>query len=682
MMNYLFDEARGRVFTGLADALDAAPWYAWPTAVMAAVMTALGCAGLAVVVLRHLWRGIGTAAEAARAAVTAAAHGDQAARRRVRAVLNGMSLTTALSVSLTVASGFGALGIARVLETSAQIPAPFSWFGFAVFQALAIILMAIINERAEKGLPARGITAGFWALVATEAVLNTTHSDNLVGRLVFAAMTVIAALGYQLRMSHKRRGREEELRRAEGRWADRRLAAIRWLRPVERVQVMFELAGDENLGAEVATARVRERAERRRAERAIGRVCTAVWRLRRDTIQARGWWARWVFRWAFERRAAVSEARAQAAIDAAGLAVSPARVARVLARLQWMDKAGGLARMPRYDLVSARGAMADLITEDRLARCASRSVEVPERERGLPWTEDDPTWEELLADGRSDRPESGSRDDAEWGAAERDRVESAFLPFAPVSALDDASAPPHDPETARTLVDEEPVGGNAPIPSAPDERPARESGADAESVPGVVSAPDAVGAHEGGNAEARAAPADGERSGTGGVSERGEEGNAQEGGHLDVGAVERFLADQALAGSDQGVSDEGAVSGEQVSALVETADAGARSIPPDERRAVAERLWLADHSWSGAALARKVGAGQSTGSRWRREFEREHGVAPTAPAVPAPADKRTAEQEPEQAPAPFEIPATDGVGVWRVKLRTSGTYEGDLHGPR
>ncbi|QBI56747.1 DUF2637 domain-containing protein [Streptomonospora litoralis] len=381
-----------RLVRAVVDELAGMPWYAWLT-------TGLLLSALAVLAAWWVVRTVRRVGRALLAAIREAAHGDQAARRRIRQVLNGMSLTTALSVSLVVAQGFGALGIARVLHEHAEVPEPFNWLGFAVFQALAVILMAIINERAEQGVPARGVTLGFWALIAAEALFNTTHSDNLVGRAVFAVMTLVAAFGYHLRMGQKRRGREEELRRAEGRWANRRIALIRWLHPVERIAVAVELARDEELGADAATRTVRERSAERRRLRLRRRAARALWRRRR--VQLGGRLAR--------LRHPASERRAQAALDAAGIADDTAELAGVMRSVQVLALADRIAETDYTDPSGARGLVASLITEEALQRrlelppptpaappaaasdTATASTPTPE-----PWTETDPEWERLI----------------------------------------------------------------------------------------------------------------------------------------------------------------------------------------------------------------------------------------------------------------------------------------------
>lgn len=384
----------------------AMPWQGW----LATLVLMLALAGLACWWMCRVVRRVGAAALAA---ARHAAHGDQAARRRIHQALNSMSLTTALSVSLVVAQGFGALGISRVLKEHAEVPVPFNWLGFAAFQALAVILMAIINERAEQGLPARGVTAGFWALIAVEAVLNTTHSDNMVGRAVFAAMTLIAACGYQLRMGQKRRGRDEELRRAEGRWANRRIAAVRWLHPIERIAVAVELARDEDLGADAATRLVRDRSAAQRRARLRRRAARALWRLR--IVQMGGRWAR--------MRHPGAERRAQAALDAAGLAEESAELVAVLRRVQVLTLADRIADTDYTDPAGARGLVASLITDEALQRLElpppgpsapepgwgpdGEEHEVPETPPPAPWTETDPQWEAFVIGERTEQQESG-----------------------------------------------------------------------------------------------------------------------------------------------------------------------------------------------------------------------------------------------------------------------------------
>lgn len=171
---------------------------------------------VALLIVRALVRLVRRADCGVAAAVRRAAHGD--ARRRVRVVLANWSILGVLTASLAITSVLGAVGIARFLELHGGIASPWNWAGVATFQLLSIILMIMIAQRAEQGLPAPGITAGFWARVTAEACFQLTHTDNLVGKLLFASFSIIAGLGYQLLRHSKGEGHAQELKDAEGTW--------------------------------------------------------------------------------------------------------------------------------------------------------------------------------------------------------------------------------------------------------------------------------------------------------------------------------------------------------------------------------------------------------------------------------------------------------------------------------
>ena len=88
-----------------------------------------------------------------------------------------------------------------------------------------------------------------WGLVAASASFNVTHAPRRpAAPEAFGLMPVIAAILFEFTL------RELQLRAGR---ADRRLAALRWLHPAERVRVQLRLAADDHISAEAATRRVR-----------------------------------------------------------------------------------------------------------------------------------------------------------------------------------------------------------------------------------------------------------------------------------------------------------------------------------------------------------------------------------------------------------------------------------------
>lgn len=541
-----------RAYPHISSVLTDVPWWAWMIAAAVALALTLLLVWLLVRALRGALRGIHRALRRAgrglRDVVRAAAHGDGDARRRVRGVLANWSILTALTASLAITSVLGAVGIARVLKVHGEIAEPWNWAGVAVFQILSIILMIMVAQRAEQGLPAPGITLGFWATVAAEACFQLTHADSLVGKLLFASFSVIAGLGYHLLMHSKREGRAQELAEAAGTWAQRRMGAVRWLHPIERVRVEFLLATDEELSADEATRQVREETVVRRTARLERHAARAVWRLQRYRRAGKA-------KQFFSRN---PQKRAQSALDAAGVARNQAMMAAVLRRVQLLSMADQLAELDYADAEGARSLTASLITPDHLSENAppvrasvpaSPSGEArPALEGAEPDTSDEPSAEPERAPALgSEKPSAPvaitvREELTEWGWSEDADLE-ALEPFGSGPAQLTLLTSPESDERETTV-------------------PAREA----------ERAPD----------EGPSAPASTERA-----------------------RPITPMPDEDSTGPSE-------------------------STPPAPlagRRERALALWLEDRSLTGAALAREVGASAATGSRWRREFEREYANA-------------------------------------------------------
>lgn len=339
----------------LLEAMAAGPWWAWPASIV-------GVLGVGAGLVWWTGRAIAAAVEERRARLVARATGDQDRLRAIRGLRQQLTMDRLIGAQFLVAMGFSAYGMSEVARLHAGIAVPANWLLFVVFEGFALTLMVMINQRAEKALPAGGLGAIYWLVMALAAAFNMTHSSEWVGRAVWGAITLLAAASYALRMEAKRAGREEELRAAEGRASSRRLALVRWLHPVERVRVALEMARDERLGADEATRIVRARVAEAREREALGRVRSAVWELRRaqaavkDSPESRRAARR-------ERRA---EGAAQDAIAAAEMATSAERVAAVLRELQMMALAPTWAALDYSSPDEARRIMQRLITREAL----------------------------------------------------------------------------------------------------------------------------------------------------------------------------------------------------------------------------------------------------------------------------------------------------------------------------
>lgn len=348
----------------VAASLASAPWWAWPTAALVLLVGSVGALWLGVTRTRQVL-------SARRARLEERAHGDVTAQARLSRVRGQVTMDRLIAVQFLVAMGFSAFGMSQVAHESAGIPVPANWLLFVVFEGFALTLMVMIDQRATAGLPYPGLLVGYWVTITVAAGFNATHGDGLTGSLVWAAITLMAGFSYALRMGSKRADQEQKLKEAAGKWTNRRLTLVRLLHPVEYVRVLLEMASHEELSAEEATARVRDRAAAARRRRMVGRVRTAVWELRR--AQAMPWPDSERGKRKAEARLVRLESAAQEAIAAAELATDTSTVATVLRELQMMDLAGEFASMSYTDVAPARRAMQRLITEESLAPLAIES---------------------------------------------------------------------------------------------------------------------------------------------------------------------------------------------------------------------------------------------------------------------------------------------------------------------
>ena len=151
-------------------------------------------------------------------------------------------------------------------------------------------------------------------------------------------MPVIAAILFEFTL------RELQLRAGR---ADRRLAALRWLHPAERVRVQLRLAADDHISAEAATRRVR-----------IDLAARRLYQLRRALL-AQGRAARPEGMAA--RHVRLAEHRAHAALIRAGFA-DQAIAVQVLRQVQVFTRTRDLARLDYTTAEAAQAAIAALIT--------------------------------------------------------------------------------------------------------------------------------------------------------------------------------------------------------------------------------------------------------------------------------------------------------------------------------
>lgn len=352
----MFADAARVLAQAAVQALDSTPWWGWAVAAAAALLVVW-------LLLRRTVRALAALPEAVRRAATGSA--DQ--RDQIQAWVRARFMTIAFGAVVAIVIGLSAQTMVGWLR---EIGMSKFWatLGFVAFDGVATMLALTLWQRSRRGESTGMIRPALWTLVLIAAWLCSHKApegeNHFAASVVYALFPIVAALALEYLLQESRRDRAW-LKEQAGEKAKRRLALIRWLHPVERLLVQLEMATDEDMSAEEATARVRQRAETRRQERAIRGVRTAVWTLRRDLAAANR--AGRLTRWARERHARVSEERAQRAIAAAQMATSTMVVARVLRELQMMTLADRFAGMDYSSVSEARVAMANLITEEQLA---------------------------------------------------------------------------------------------------------------------------------------------------------------------------------------------------------------------------------------------------------------------------------------------------------------------------
>ncbi|WP_435112588.1 DUF2637 domain-containing protein [Nocardiopsis synnemataformans] len=237
---------------------------------------------------------------------------------------------------------YSGYGVVQAVEEHTDLNAPVSWFFFVVFEGAAITIMMMISDRADQAQPYRGLLVGYWALMLLCAGIQTTHVDDPVGQVLFATTTIVAAGLFATRQAAVRKDQDERLKKAQGRWVNRKLELVRWLRPMESLRVQLEKASDAQMSTDEATRRVRERVAQRRQDRALNRVMWAVWRLRRaqQTHDAFSF-GKTLLRWVEHNHLVLT----QREIARARLSASPQALEDLLLRLEAMDLAPKLARM-------------------------------------------------------------------------------------------------------------------------------------------------------------------------------------------------------------------------------------------------------------------------------------------------------------------------------------------------
>jgi hypothetical protein len=149
-----------------------------------------------------------------------------------------------------VASGVSSQGLIGFARANMALSGPWPYLLFLSLDGAAGVCAVLLARRAARGGGSLAPRMAVWGLVGASAAFNFTHAPRHPDAPeAYAMMPVIAAVLFEFCL-------QETRSRAAVR-DDRRLGALRWLRPAERVRVRLRMAADEALSAGEATRRVR-----------------------------------------------------------------------------------------------------------------------------------------------------------------------------------------------------------------------------------------------------------------------------------------------------------------------------------------------------------------------------------------------------------------------------------------
>ena len=308
----------------------------------------------------------------------------------------------------SVAAGISAQGLTGFARDNMGLTGPWPYLLFLALDGAAGVCAVLLTRRAARAESGLAPRLAVWGLVAASASFNFTHAPRRpAAPEAFGLMPVIAAILFEFTL------RELQLRAGR---ADRRLAALRWLHPAERVRVQLRLAADDHISAEAATRRVR-----------IDLAARRLYQLRRALL-AQGRAARPGGMAA--RRARLAEHRAHAALIRAGFA-DQAIAAQVLRQVQVLTRTRDLARLDYTTAGAAQAAIASLITSG-----------APVTPPGPPVMPAGSATPGGLRDGTSRSPASGINGTAAGQVSRTGQPGPALPPPAPAATRQPASGGP------------------------------------------------------------------------------------------------------------------------------------------------------------------------------------------------------------------------------------------------
>jgi len=237
------------------------------------------------------------------------------------------------------AAGISAQGLTGFARANMGLRGPWPYLLFFSLDGAAGVCAVLLARRAARGESGLAPRLAVWGLVAASASFNWTHAPRRpASPEAFGLMPLIAALLFEFCLREMRQ-------RTAGR-ADRKLSALRLLRPAELARVQLDLAGDSMLSAGEATRQVQVKDAARRVYQ-LGTLLHAHDRATKPSRLA-------------ARRIRAAEHRAQHALIRAGFS-DPLTAFAVARQIQVLTQTTALARLDYRTAEAAREFIANLI---------------------------------------------------------------------------------------------------------------------------------------------------------------------------------------------------------------------------------------------------------------------------------------------------------------------------------
>ena len=174
-------------------------------------------------------------------------------QRNRRGRLTEDLLTVTVATIAAVLSAHALMGYA---QTTLQLTGVWRLLPFGALDAAAVVCAVRARRRARAHVSAGVNGALVWVFACVSSVFSAGgaagphHPLTVWGAVGHGVWALVAATLWHIGLAEERRDASPHL--------DRRVDWIRWLHPVERVQVLAELAADTSISADVATVRVRQ----------------------------------------------------------------------------------------------------------------------------------------------------------------------------------------------------------------------------------------------------------------------------------------------------------------------------------------------------------------------------------------------------------------------------------------